>query len=59
MADMYRGIRIGLALAGGWALSAPVMAGTVVQELSEPGTIGLVAGGIAAAVIVARLRKRK
>lgn len=56
--EMHRLTTVGLATVGFWLLSAPVMAGAVTQ-MPEPGTLGLLAAGVAAVVIVSRLRKRK
>ena len=54
---MHKLITASLTTVGLWLLSGPAMAGFV--AVPEPSTIGLFAGGIAAAVIVSRLRKRK
>ena len=56
--EMHKLVRAILATVGLWLLSGPAMAGDPIG-LPEPSTIGLFAGGIAAAVIVSRLRKRK
>lgn len=51
--------KITLALAGFLSvLSTGVMAGSPVP-VSEPGTLGIAAAGIVAALAVARLRRRK
>jgi len=49
---------IGLAVALSLSSTAAV-AGVVGIPVSEPGTIGLVAGAVVAAVVVMRLRGRK
>lgn len=52
--------KFGIGLAAALFLSSTsVMAGVPGTPVSEPGTIGLVAGAIVAAVAVMRLRGRK
>lgn len=56
--------KITLGLTGGLAgvlsvLSTSAMAGAAPVPVSEPGTLGLAAAGIVAALAVARLRRRK
>ena len=55
---MHKLITTSLTVVGFWLLSGgPAMASST--TVPEPSTISLFAGGIAAAVIASRLRKRK
>ena len=65
---MHKLVTASLLAAGSWLLSTPAIAGFVVTppqgppralSVPEPSMIALFAGGIAAAIIVNRLRKRK
>jgi hypothetical protein len=55
---MNKNIRLGMLAVAACAFAASALAGTAPTQVPEPGTLGLLAAGIAAAAAV-RLIKRK